>query len=403
MNKKKISLILLLVLASVYFISQFLRSALGITGLSISEDFQLNYEQLGRLGGIFFLSFALMQVPLGIILDKINPLKIIFFMLIIIYLGTLLLSFSNSFELIFFARILQGIGCSACLMGPLVYIAKKSSKESFSKLSGIIMGLGGLGALFAFSPFYELTLILGWKVSFFVFSFLILGVIAAIFYYLTFEKNYLPSKNCKTEISSFIFIFTNKNFLMILPMSIFGYASFAFLLTLWGSKFLILKQTINELDIANILMFTALFWSLGSIFFGYAIQKISKNKTLVIFSASTLIFLLILLALKEINNYNLILSIFCIYGFLGAFTLLVLDHYRKLFNQDILGRVLTCANLFNFGGVFFVQWITGLLIEFTTEKVGFSFEKAFSASFLMVSFFLFLSILFYFKSDEAKP
>ena len=41
-------------LASVYFISQFLRAALGVTVLIISDDLQLSYEQIGILGGIFF-------------------------------------------------------------------------------------------------------------------------------------------------------------------------------------------------------------------------------------------------------------------------------------------------------------------------------------------------------------
>ena len=152
-KKVDISIFVVLLLASVYFISQFLRSALGITILSISIDLQINYEEIGMLGGIFFLSFALAQIPLGILLDKFDPLKIIILMLLIIYVGTIFLSFANSYELILFARCLQGIGCGACLMGPLVYLAKNSTKRNFSKFSGIIMGLGGLGALFAFNPF----------------------------------------------------------------------------------------------------------------------------------------------------------------------------------------------------------------------------------------------------------
>ena len=49
------SIFVVLLLASIYFISQFLRSALGITILSISKDLQLNYEQIGMLGGVFFI------------------------------------------------------------------------------------------------------------------------------------------------------------------------------------------------------------------------------------------------------------------------------------------------------------------------------------------------------------
>ena len=111
---------------------------------------------------------------------------------------------------------------------------------------------------------------------------------------------------------------------MILPISIFGYASFAFLLTLWGSKFLILKDTINEIDIANILMLMALFWTLGSFFYGTINQKIPKNKPIVVISTLLMIVVLFSLAFFNTENYYFLLSKFCIYGFISAFTLVFL-------------------------------------------------------------------------------
>ncbi len=403
MKKQNSIFNIVVVLACVYFISQFLRSALGITGEYIGNEFKLNYEEIGRLGGIFFLTFALMQIPVGIFLDRYHPLKVIFCMLVIIYIGTLILSFANSYKLVFLSRMLQGIGCSACLMGPLVYLAKKCSKDSFSKLSGIIMGIGGLGALFAFSPFYKLNLIIGWKSSFFIISFLILAVIFYLIILLKYEKDDRDkNKVINSNLHTFKVIFFNKNFLMILPMSIFGYASFAFLLTLWGNQYLSLNQALSKVQITYILMFTALFWTLGSIFFGFINQKISMNKPLVIASSLAMIVLLFLLALLKLNNYYIILLIFCFYGFLGAFTLVVLDHYRKLFDKDIFGKVITSANLFNFGGVFFIQWFTGVIIEYSTVVLDISLKKAFSISFIIVSLFLLISVIFYFKADESK-
>ncbi len=404
MNLKKIdiSIFVVLLLAGVYFISQFLRSALGITVLSISKDLQLNYEQIGMLGGIFFLSFALVQIPLGILLDKFNPLKVIILMLLIIYVGTLVLSFANSYELTFLARALQGVGCGSCLMGPLVFLAKNSSKRNFSKYSGIIMGLGGLGALFAFNPFYHLTVLIGWRDSFFIFSFLIAIIcILIIFLYKLRQEDKAIAKKSE-NFTTFIFIFTNKNFLKLLPMSIFGYASAAFILTLWGSKFLSIKKIISDYEISLILMSMALFWTIGSLFFGYINGKFNIGKSLVIISSIILIIFLLLLAFVDINNFYFITLIFSIYGFFGSFTLIILDHYRRLFGNEIIGKVLTSANLFNFGGVFFIQWITGFIIDYVTENKDFTVTQGFSISFIIVAISLALSILFYCSADEGK-
>ncbi len=402
LKKVDISIFIVLLLASVYFISQFLRSALGITILSISIDLHLNYEQIGMLGGIFFLSFALVQIPLGILLDKFDPLKVIIIMMLIIYVGTITLSYANSYELTFLARCLQGVGCGACLMGPLVFLAKNSSKRNFSKYSGIIMGLGGLGALFAFNPFYHLTVLIGWRDSFFIFSFSIAIISFVLMLLYKFRKKNKSITKKNENLATFIFIFTNKNFLKLLPISIFGYASAAFILTLWGSKFLSVKKIISDYEISLILTSMALFWTLGSLFFGYANGKYNIGKQLVIISSLILIIFLLLLAFVSINNFFFIIIIFSIYGFFGAFTLVVLDHYRRLFGNEIIGKVLTSANLFNFGGVFFIQWITGFIIDYVTENNEFTVSQGFTLSFVIVAIFLALSTLFYVSADEGN-
>ena len=173
-------------------------------------------------------------------------------------------------------------------------------------------------------------------------------------------------------------------------------------MTLWGSKFLSIKKTISDYEISLILTSMALFWTLGSLFFGYANGKYNIGKILVIVSSIILISFLLLLAFISINNFFLIIIIFSAYGFFGAFTLVILDHYRRLFRNEIIGKVLTSANLFNFGGVFFVQWITGFIIDYVTENKGFTAGQGFTISFIIVAIFLAISILFYISADEGN-
>ena len=60
---------------------------------------------------------------------------------------------------------------------------------------------------------------------------------------------------------------------------------------------------------------------------------------------------------------------------------------------------MTSANLFNFGGVFFVQWITGFIIDYVTENKGFTVSQGFELSFILVAIFLAISIFFYISAD----
>ena len=76
-------------------------------------------------------------------------------------------------------------------------------------------------------------------------------------------------------------------------------------------------------------MSMALFWTLGSLFFGYANGKLNRKNS----SYNKFIninFFLLLLAFININNFFLNYNNFSVYGFFGAFTLVILDHYRRL-------------------------------------------------------------------------
>lgn len=397
--QKKLSLIIML-LSSIYFISQFCRASLGVVAIDITTDFSLNSEQIGRLGGIFFLSFALTQIPLGIILDAFNPIKIIICMLFVIFTGTYLFSISENYTLLTLARALQGVGCGVCLMGPLVVLTKIMTARNFAYYSGLVMGLGGLGALFATEPFYYIVSQIGWSKAFYFFSFFILFLIILLFLFPKEKK--LETKNkINFNFKAFKTILFNKNFLLMLPMSMFGYASAAFILTLWGGKFLSIVHNYKLENISLILMFMALFWTLGSFSYGYIEKKIDNKKLIITISSMLMAFLISLLCISNINNLIFILIIFCLLGFFGAFTLILMAHYRVLFEEEIIGKVLTTANLFNFFGVFITQWLTGIVIFNLNEKYGFSITTSFNIAFMIIVLCLLTSTIFYLKTDEV--
>ena len=111
-------------------------------------------------------------------------------------------------------------------------------------------------------------------------------------------------------------------------------------------------------------------------------------------------FLISLLCLSKTNSLIFILILFCLLGFFGAFTLILMAHYRVLFKQEIIGKVLTTANLFNFFGVFITQWFTGVVIFNLNEKYGFSISTSFNIAFLVIVMCLLISTIFYLKTDE---
>ena len=83
-ENKRIPIALIIILSFAYFISQFYRSSLGVISNDLMKELLISPESMGRLGGIFFFTFALAQVPIGIILDRFEARIVLALMLIII-------------------------------------------------------------------------------------------------------------------------------------------------------------------------------------------------------------------------------------------------------------------------------------------------------------------------------
>lgn len=60
-------------LSVLFIFSMFYRLSNAVIAPDLVKAFNLDAESLGILGGAFFYSFALMQIPMGVLLDRIGP------------------------------------------------------------------------------------------------------------------------------------------------------------------------------------------------------------------------------------------------------------------------------------------------------------------------------------------
>ena len=99
-----------------YFVSYIYRSINAIIGPDLAREFGLSAAGLGLLSGIYFFSFALFQLPLGVLLDRYGPRRVNATLLhggrqrrIVVLAG-------RSAAELTLARALIGLGVSGCLM-----------------------------------------------------------------------------------------------------------------------------------------------------------------------------------------------------------------------------------------------------------------------------------------------
>src|ERR1051325_1144699 len=150
-------------LATLYVVSQFLRNSVGVIAPNLAAEMGLNPFELGVLSSIYFFAFAVPQIPLGVALDRFGPKLCILSCVAFTVLGCGLFAAAQSSGSLIVARALQGFGTASFLMAPCALYARWFPPERFSTFTGIQVGLGSLGAIFATAPLAYATARFGWR------------------------------------------------------------------------------------------------------------------------------------------------------------------------------------------------------------------------------------------------
>ena len=133
--------------AAGYLLSYFYRNVNAVISPELTRELALSPGALGLLTAVYFVAFAAMQIPAGMLLDRYGPRRVEPALLMISASGALVFAFAESEGGLLVARALIGLGVATCLMAPLKAIATWAPRERHASLSGWMMVAGSTGAL----------------------------------------------------------------------------------------------------------------------------------------------------------------------------------------------------------------------------------------------------------------
>src|SRR3954454_7577180 len=135
-----------------YYLSYVYRAVNAVLGPTLAREFGLSATELGFLTGVYFFSFGLFQVPLGLLLDRFGPRRVNGALLVLAAAGGVAFSQAQSFETLVLARALIGLGVSACLMASIQAFVLWFPAERTGTMIALAYSMGGLGAMTASFP-----------------------------------------------------------------------------------------------------------------------------------------------------------------------------------------------------------------------------------------------------------
>ena len=393
---KKQAITVFFVFAFGYFLSCLLRAITATLSPVLTLEFDLMAADLGLLAGGYFLGFACMQIPIGFLLDKFGPKKIVASFLLIAFIGTVSFALAQSFSGLLASRILIGVGVSACLMAPLTGYRIWFAKNQQQRANSWMLMIASLGFLSSTLPVQLLLPTLGWRWMFGGIAALILvSIVLMLAFIPKWDHQKDESLDSSSRLGSFADVWKNKFFTSVIPMGLLNYGGLMAIQTLWAGPWMTRVAGYSPLESA-----TGLFWinitMLVSFFlWGYFLPKItnlgfSAFKILKLgLPLSFLVMLTIILLGPKAGTFYIALFI------LSSIFLSVIQPAVGLsFQSHLAGKVLTSFNLLIFLGTFIMQWFIGLVIDLV-KGLGYSEIIGFKTSFSVFLLFSLMAYIFF--------
>ncbi len=377
---RKAAAFVFLAFAAAYFCSALVRAITATLSPVLTQDFNLRASDLGLLAGGYFFGFAAMQLPLGRWLDQHGPKRVILYFLSFAVLGCVAFSMASSFAWLLAARVLVGMGVSACLMAPLTGFRRWLDGPSLVRANSWMLMTGSFGMLASTLPVQWLMPITGWRPLFWLLAILILLCMAVIAWIVPPTPVTPLTASAEANPASYAQVWRNRYFQAMTPLAFFNYGGLIAIQTLWAGPWMLKVAGYTPLESAtglfylNACMLVA-FWGWGML----APRLITRG-----WSAERLIAWGVPLSLLALaanmagasDTGWIGWAVFCVTSSVLG---LAQPAIGMAFKPSLVGRALSAFNLMIFSGVFVVQWGIGLLID-GFKAVGFSEVASFQAS-----------------------
>ena len=403
-TRSETALFLIAALVSIYAVSQFLRNSIGVIANDLSRELDLSATQTGLLSSAFFFSFAAVQIPIGILIDRYGPKRTMLATAILTVAGTVLFALAPSASLLITARVLMGLGCSTFFMAPLVIYARRFPPERFAGLTSLQMGLANVGTLAATAPLAASAAAFGWRASFLAIAVLTVAIALMIVFLVPRDSGAdRPKETWGAALRGVAAALKVPSFWPVFFMHLATYGCFVSVVGLWAGPWL---SDVHGADLAtrgNVLLLGASAQICGMLVWGAMDRFWGSYKKPVLIGSTVTILLLAVLVFVPLPQPWATLW-FVPFGLFVAYTPILTSHGKSLFPAALTGRGITLMNIGTMGGAFLSQSITGMLIDLVgRSEQGFYRPEGYRLVFGALATALLLSLLFYTRAIDPHP
>jgi predicted MFS family arabinose efflux permease len=347
---------------------------------------------------LLFLTFALMQLPIGVALDRIGPRWTVSVLLGVGGAGGALIFAGAQGPLaVHIAMALIGIGCAPVLMASYYIFARIYRPAVFGTLAGAIIGAGSLGNLAGTTPLAMLANWAGWRETLVGLAIVTLAVALALALFLRDPPRASVKQGSDGSLMDLLRI---PGLWAILPLMTVAYAPAAAVRGLWAGPYLADVYGSDAAGIGRATLVMGLAMVVGNFAYG-PLDRIFGTRKWVVFWGNVLgAACLAALALFPASGVWPATAMLAALGCFGASFPAIMAHGRSFFPDHMLGRGVTLLNMFAIGGAGVLQFISGQVHDMVAAQSNAS-ETAYVGIFVFFLVPLLIGLLLYLFSRDS--
>ena len=379
------------VLAVAYFFVYFHRTTGGAISTTLQEAFGVGTAEVALLASAYLYAYTLMQIPSGILTDKLGPRLAASAFVALIAVGSILSAVAvpaDNFSLMIAGKFIIGIGAAVVYIPIMKVLAVWFRKNEFASMSGILLLVGNVGGIAAATPMVIMMDSLGIEMTYYVLA-IITAAIAGLCYLIVrnfpSEKEYpsieeivseetgepITEKNtdkiATTEALKMTFLSGRKFW----PLAIWFFALYGTIMLWQASQAGSFYQNccgFNKSDAGLLLTMVGVGMVFGCPLAGMLSDRVLKSRKKVVI-VGTLVYTVIWAIIYATSGMEGVADSFIVqaainfmFGFFGGFFVVSYAQIKELYPIAMAGTSTAALNLFPFAGGAILITIAGFIV-----------------------------------------
>jgi len=320
----------------------------------LMRDVPMDMGALGLVSASFFYTYALFQIPGGLLLDRFSPAKVMAAFYLSALAGVILFSIADSPGVMVMGRLLMGAGMACGFIGALKIISLQFPPDRFATLSGVVMSVGNMGIVVATTPLVLWAQALGWRATFLLVGLFHLAVTLAFVFAFRDRRGggrdvQVPADaDWRAQIGGLRLVMRDRQAWLISWSAFIRYGILAAVQGLWAGPYLMDVMGLSPVAAGNLLFLLTLGVVIGNPVSGFLSDRVfRKRKGIMVTALAGLSLTLAGLAYVPIGApLWLLAALFAAFGVFAGTGSIPYAHLKELTPPNRSATALTALNFF---------------------------------------------------------